>query len=395
MKYSEIYIGLVKELKHTITPNDLEKFVELTGDDNRLHVDKEFASKTKFRQPVVHGMLGASFISTIIGTKLPGDGALWFSQNMEFLLPVRINDTITVRAEVIKMEDREQIIHLSTEIYNQKKQIVVRGTAKVKVVEQEIDSSLETKAEKERQKTALVIGSTGGIGEKVAFALAKEGFKIALHYHSNKDKANQLKASLNALGSSSRIYACDIVDQKQVDELCGDVISDLGHLDVLVNCSTPRIVPITFDKLTWQDMEEHLLQQIKGNFNLCKQLAIVFKKQGYGKIITLNSQYLDAPVNNWLHYITGKGALYGFTKALATELAPFGIQVNSISPGLTETDIVAEMPEKVKLLTIAKTPLRRIAKPEEVANLVVFLASEKTNFFSGETFRLNGGQFML
>jgi len=101
MRYKDIYIGLVKELKHTITIKDLEKFVELTGDDNRLHVDKEFASKTSFRKPVVHGMLGASFISTIIGTKLPGDGALWFSQSLDFLLPVRINDTITVRAEVI------------------------------------------------------------------------------------------------------------------------------------------------------------------------------------------------------------------------------------------------------------------------------------------------------
>ena len=130
MRYDQIFIGLTKELKHTITIDDLEKFVELTGDDNRLHVDKEFVSKTKFKHPVVHGMLGASFISTIIGTKLPGDGALWFSQNMEFLLPVRINDTITVRAEVIKMEDKDKIIHISTEIFNQKKQIVLRGVAK-------------------------------------------------------------------------------------------------------------------------------------------------------------------------------------------------------------------------------------------------------------------------
>ena len=88
---------------------------------------------------------------------------------------------------------------------------------------------------------------------------------------------------MNALGSSSRIYACDIVDQKQVDELCGDVISDLGYLDVLVNCSTPRIVPITFDKLTWQDMEEHLLQQIKGTLTCVSNLRLYLKNKGMGR----------------------------------------------------------------------------------------------------------------
>ncbi len=394
MRYDQIFIGLTKELKHTITIDDLEKFVELTGDDNRLHVDKEFVSKTKFKHPVVHGMLGASFISTIIGTKLPGDGALWFSQNMEFLLPVRINDTITVRAEVIKMEDKDKIIHISTEIFNQKKQIVLRGVAKVKIVEQEIEDKKEIKKQI-KQKTALVIGATGGIGSTITKALAEEGYNIALHYNSNKEKANQLKSMIASKGLSARIYKCDIINEIEVNEMCAEVMGDLKHLDLFVNCSTERIVPISFEKMEWNDIEAHLFNQIKGNFNLSKGLGRQFKNQGYGKIITLNSQYLDTPVNNWLHYITGKGALYGFTKSLALELAPFGIQVNSISPGLTDTDIIAEMPEKLKLLSIAKTPLRRIANPKDIANLVVFIASDKANFFSGETFRLNGGQFML
>ena len=83
--YEEINIGDAAEIKHTITQSDIEKFVELTGDDNKLHVDEDYASTTSFKKPVAHGMLGASFISTIIGTKLPGDGALWYAQNLEFL----------------------------------------------------------------------------------------------------------------------------------------------------------------------------------------------------------------------------------------------------------------------------------------------------------------------
>ena len=124
MKYEDIVIGMKETLSHSITQSDIEKFVNLTGDDNKLHVDSEYASKTVFKKPVVHGMIGASFISTIIGTKLPGDGALWFSQTLEFLLPVRIGDVITVVAEVIKKHDRERIIELKIEILNQNRQIV-------------------------------------------------------------------------------------------------------------------------------------------------------------------------------------------------------------------------------------------------------------------------------
>ena len=135
MKYTEIKIGDKAEVIHTITESDISKFVDLTGDDNKLHVNKDFASRTELKKPVVHGMLGASFISTLIGTKLPGDGALWFSQTLEFLKPVRVGDTISVLAEVISKNDKAKVIELKTEIYNQNKQIVTSGISKIKVVE--------------------------------------------------------------------------------------------------------------------------------------------------------------------------------------------------------------------------------------------------------------------
>ena len=115
MKYEEIKIGATEKLIHVITQQDLDNFVELTGDDNKLHVDKEYASQTSFKKPVVHGMLGASFISTLIGTRLPGDGALWYSQTLEFLAPVRIGDKITITANVTKKHDRDRIVELQVE----------------------------------------------------------------------------------------------------------------------------------------------------------------------------------------------------------------------------------------------------------------------------------------
>ena len=138
MKYEEIQVGTTQQLTHTITQADIEKFVDLSGDDNKLHVDKAFAARTSFKKPVVHGMIGASFISTVIGTKLPGDGALWYSQTLDFLLPVRIGDMITVVAEVIKKNDRERSIELDVRIFNQNRQIVTRGISKVKVIDEDI-----------------------------------------------------------------------------------------------------------------------------------------------------------------------------------------------------------------------------------------------------------------
>lgn len=101
-RYESVKVGDKAEITHTITVGDIEKFVDLTGDDNKLHIDEEYAKKTQFKKPIAHGMLGASFISTIIGTKLPGDGALWFSQSLDFLLPVRVGDKIVVAAEIKK-----------------------------------------------------------------------------------------------------------------------------------------------------------------------------------------------------------------------------------------------------------------------------------------------------
>ena len=173
-KITEINIGDKAEIKHIITEEDIKRFVELTGDDNKLHVDKEFASKTVFKKPVAHGMLGASFISTVIGTKIPGDGALWFAQNLEFLLPVRAGDEINVIVEVIKKNERDNVIELRTDIYNQHRQKVTAGIAKVKILEQEAEESLTN--EKRFKKIALVIGGTGGIGRAPRIRPAQDGF---------------------------------------------------------------------------------------------------------------------------------------------------------------------------------------------------------------------------
>ena len=393
-KFDQIEIGQSTEIIHTITKDDILKFTELTGDDNRLHTDADFAAKTSFKKPVVHGMLGASFISTIIGTKLPGDGALWFSQSLEFLLPIRVGDTLRIYAEVIKKEERSRVIELKTDITNQHRQKVTQGFAKVKVVEQEAES-IVTKDKTKFKKTALVVGGSGGIGSAVSLALSAAGFEVIIHYHKNSESATSLTEKIRKNGGKVSNVACDVTDQLAVFDMVEGVVKRVGPIAVMVNCTTTKIAAIKFLDLNWNDFELHFNNQIRGSFNLVRAVVPYMERMGYGKIINIDTQYVDAPESNLAPYIAAKGALRGFSKSIARDLAPKGICVNMVSPSMTSTEQISDVPERIRLVTAAKTPLRRLATPEDVAKAVVFLSTEQSDFICGEIIRVNGGQVMV
>lgn len=393
-KYEEINVGDHETLSHTITREDMDKFVQLTGDDNKLHVDEQFAGQTQFKKPVVHGMLGASFISTIIGTKLPGDGALWFSQTLEFLLPVRIGDQLTIKAEVIKKNDKENSIELKTDIYNQNRQVVTKGVAKVKVISMEPEVTPTVIAD-EGPLTALVIGGSGGIGKAACLQLAKDGFNVLVHYNSNKNAAEAIKNSIEEAKGKAVIVKADITQASDIKELVRIGERAFGKIDVLVNAAAMVIPTIKFQDLVWEDYAKQIELNIKSTFLLIKELVPAMIERKYGKIINIGSLAFDKPNADWSHYITAKGALAGFTKSLAFDLAPKGIRINLVTPSMVHTELTADIPEKIKLLTAAQTPLRRLALAQDVANAISFLASKQSDFITGETMRVNGGQVMI
>lgn len=392
--YSDINVGDAEKLEHKITQSDIAKFVDLTGDDNKLHVDEKFASATSFKKPVAHGMLGASFISTIIGTKLPGDGALWFSQTLEFLLPVRVGDTLLVTAEVIKKTDKDQIIELAIDIKNQDRQIVTKGIAKVKVVEVREEAGAGTVPEV-KQKTALVIGGTGGIGRAVCKQLAKDGFHVFIHYYSNKSLANELQKAIVSHEGKATLLKADVTKTGELQSLYQSVERYVDSLDVLIHCSSIKIPKVSFKELEWTDFSEQINFHVKSVFEVSKLFIGLLEKNKTGKIINIGTVAADKPNADWAHYITAKTALAGLTKAMAFELGPKGVTVNMVSPGLTDTELTASIPEKIKLITASQTPLRRLATVEDVAGTISFLASDKANFLTGENIRINGGQFSI
>ena len=407
MDFKDIYIGLEKKIFKTIKASDVDQFISLTGDKNPIHFDKSFTSKTLFKKPIVHGMLGASFLSTIVGNKLPGPGAVWFSQSLEFLSPVRVDDKLCIVAKVIYKDERFGIIKLNTEIFNQNNIKVLTGEAKVKITlttkdKKTNDLKLKTKISEKKilnkkniNKTAIILGASGEIGGDVAMAFVKENYNVCLHYFKNEKKINDLIKILENKKSKIFKFKADIVNKKSTDLMMKEIYYKYGRIDIIVNCTATKLITIKHRKSKWKNFEEQIENQVKGTFNIINSSYDYFKFRDGGKIINILSQAIDSPANDLHHYTVGKSALFAYIKSVAAELAAHGIIINSVSPGLTNTDQTANLPEGLKLLSIAKTPLKRLCSKEDIVNAILYLASNKANFLCGETIRINGGQTIV
>lgn len=388
-KYDAIKVGDTAAIERLITNEDVAEFAKLSGDDNKIHLDADFASRTPFKKPVAHGMIGASLLSAVIGTKLPGDGALWYSQNVDYPFPVRVGDKLRVSVEVTKKHDREKSLELKVLGLNQNKQVVMSGTAKVKVVEAE--DAVAPNPETEREKTVLVIGATGGIGRAVCRAFAADGFDVALHYRNNKELAETLAADVRSLGRKAQMYAADITKPGDVESLMAGVSRQFPRIDALVHCATDAVPAVPFKMLEWKDFTSSIEMQVGSLYRLvCACLPLMVPGSA---VVGFSSIYAEIPKAGFATYITAKSALSGFVKSLAVELAASGVRANLVSPGITDTDLIADLSEKSRLVTAAATPLKRLASPDDVAQAALFLGTRRSAFVTGQTVRINGGQF--
>ena len=394
--FDQIKIGDSAKLVKEITLADIKKFVEMTGDDNPLHVDRTYAETTPFKDIVVHGMLGASFISTLIGTQLPGKGALWISQTLNFLLPVRLEDILTISCVVTRIQERDRILDLETTITNQFKQQVLSGEGKVKVLETRDPAPLKTGDGAEERKVAIVTGGSGGIGKEISRCLAELGWAVVVNYRSQSSRADAVVEAIQAAGGKAIAVKGDIADLDDCNALIQTALSTFGGLRLLVNNASPKLSTKPFSSLDWADLEHHLEVQLHGAFNLCQACIPVMKERGYGKIVNITSEVLDgAPPAQWTSYNVAKASLQALSKSLAVEVGPVGIRVNCVSPGMVDAGLAGDIPEKARLIVERQTPLRRLAQPKDVAAAVAYLASGAGDHITGETIRVNGGHVML
>lgn len=391
--FEEIQIGDSASLVRKITLEDVRRFADLTGDDNPLHVDRAYAETTPYKDIVVHGMLGASLLSTLIGTRLPGEGALWVSQTFDFLRPVRVDDTLTVTCTVRGKHDRERLLDLEARIENQRKDVVLTGKGTVKVMTQPREAAGPAPA---RPMVAVIVGGAGGIGRAICRNLARDGFAVIVGYHTQQARAAEVVAEIEASGGQALALSADITDERAVRSLIAAATRRFGGIGVVVHAASPPIHATSFTDLEWADVAAHLDAEVRGAFMLAKACVPQMREQGYGRIVAITSGVLDgAPTPRWTAYAVGKAALATFARSLAIELGPAGITVNCVSPGMTDTALIGDMPEKMRLILARQAPLRRLAQPEDVAAAVSFLVSPGADYITGETLRVNGGQITL
>lgn len=390
--FDSVREGDERSLVKPITEADIRRFVELTGDDNPLHVDAAYAAQTPFKEIVVHGMLGASFISTVIGTQLPGPGALWVSQSMEFHLPVRLGDTLTVTCTVARKHERDRLLELTTRIANQHGQVVLSGSGKVKLLEPPKPKPAEPQAQ---IKVAIVTGGAGGIGRVICQTLAAQGFAVVVNYHASEARAHALVDELVTAGGRAVAVRADVATDSGAQHLVQAATRHFGGVSVLVNAASPRIVARSVDALPWADVQQQLDVQLKSSLAMIQACQPAMQAAGGGRIVSIGSQAADGtPVAGWTAYAIAKGALATLTRYLAAELGPQGITVNLVSPGMTNTAFISGVSEKQQLMAARQTPMRRLAEPEDTAAAVAFLASAQAGYITGQNLRVNGGGSM-
>ena len=237
-------------------------------------------------------------------------------------------------------------------------------------------------------RVAIVTGGTRGIGEAISIALKDMGMKVAATYAGNDERAREFSER-----TGIHAYKWDVADHDACQEGVRKIEAELGPVDVLVNNAgiTRDTTMKRMDHQKWQDVMD---TNLGGCFNMAKAVFEGMVDRKYGRIVNIGSINGQAGQYGQVNYAAAKSGIHGFTKALAQEGARAGVTVNAIAPGYIDTDMVAAVPPEVLGKIVAKIPVNRLGKAEEIARGVAFLVDENGGFITGSTLSINGGQHM-
>jgi acetoacetyl-CoA reductase len=243
-------------------------------------------------------------------------------------------------------------------------------------------------------RIALVTGGMGGLGEAICIKLAALGYKVVTTHSPGNTKVADWLGAMTKQGYDFRAYPCDVADWDSAVACVQKVTADVGPIDVLVNNAgiTRDTTFKKMDKAAWDVVVETNLDSC---FNMTKQVCDGMVERGWGRIVNISSVNGQKGAFGQTNYAAAKAGMHGFTKALALEIARKGVTVNTISPGYIGTKMVMAIPKEVlDSKIIPQIPMGRLGKPEEVAGLVAYLASEEAAFLTGANIAINGGQHM-
>lgn len=242
-------------------------------------------------------------------------------------------------------------------------------------------------------KVALVTGASRGIGREIALELARQGADVAVNYSGSEERANQVVAEIKEMGRHAISIQCDVSNTESVANMVKETIDTFGKLDILVNNAG-----ITKDNLLMRMKEDEwddvININLKGVFLCTKAVTRQMMKQRSGRIINISSIVGVSGNPGQANYVAAKSGVIGLTKTTAKELASRGITVNAVAPGFITTDMTDKLQEEVKEQMLKQIPLARFGEPSDIANVVVFLASEDSKYMTGQTLHVDGGMVM-
>ena len=242
-------------------------------------------------------------------------------------------------------------------------------------------------------KVALVTGASRGIGRAIALRLAAEGAKVAINFAGSTEKAEAVKAEIEGMGGEAMLVQANVADTAAVDEMVQKVVDAYGKIDILVNNAG-----ITRDGLLMrmkeEDFEAVLDTNLKGVFHCTKAVSRLMMKQRSGRIVNMASVVGLTGNAGQANYAAAKAGVIGFSKSAAKELAARGVTVNMIAPGFIDTDMTAVLSDQVKESIEEGIPMKKMGKPENVADAVAFLVSEQASYITGQVINVDGGMVM-
>jgi 3-oxoacyl-(acyl-carrier-protein) reductase len=246
-------------------------------------------------------------------------------------------------------------------------------------------------------KSCFVTGGSRGIGREIALELGRHGGKVAVGYHSDEigsnheEQANEVTAEISAAGGEAYAIGCDVRDPRSIEAAVARVVEHFGNVDVLVNNAG-----ITRDrslaKMSQEEWDAVLQTNLSSVFHLTARVLPHMVQAGYGRIVNISSVVGLHGNYGQANYAAAKAGIVGFTKTAALELASKGVTVNAIAPGFIATQMIAAMPDDVRARILAKIPMGRFGRPEEIAQLVAFLVT-KGEYITGQVIAIDGGLY--
>ena len=242
-------------------------------------------------------------------------------------------------------------------------------------------------------KVALVTGASRGIGRAIVLKLAAEGAKVAINFAGSTAKAEAVKTEIEEHGGEAILVQASVADPAAVEDMIRKVIDAFGRIDILVNNAGIAKDGLLI-KMKDEDFDAVLNTNLKGVFYCTKAVAKLMMKQRYGRIVNMSSVVGLIGNAGQTNYAAAKAGVIGFSKSAAKELAARGVTVNMVAPGFIDTDMTANLPEKVREATLEGIPMKKMGSPENIADAVAFLVSDNASYITGQVINVDGGMVM-